>query len=401
MNPEKIGRFICELRKEKNLSQYQLADMIPISRQGVSKWERGVTTPDPQTLIELSKLFDVSIDELLKGERLEVKSIESLEQTTLSILDENIKKTQKIKRILTISISIITILLLSFLSYYFINSYNTMEVYRIGSTSNEFSTTDGIFITTREKYYLKLGKIKNKIDANINNVSLYYKKGNKKVLLVEDSEVDNITIMDSYGYGEKLSKQDIKKLKDNLYLQITYNESEIITIKLRNKRDYNNSNLFFLNQQKGETKTIVIKEQERETAPIEENKDNNLQEEIKPTIKEEQKQKNIENKQSPKQEEKTKVEQMPEVPLVQSQEPEITTDKIINKIKEKCVFDSGTYTCEYGEFNMIIYDEINNKISIYDDNFDIDYNITKDKYICILTNCEEEFKSIIKTNLFS
>ena len=99
MDPEKIGKFICQLRKEKNLSQYQLAELIPISRQGVSKWERGVTTPDTQTLIQLSEMFDVSINELLKGERLQENTIEDLEKTTLSILDQSNKKTKVIKRI--------------------------------------------------------------------------------------------------------------------------------------------------------------------------------------------------------------------------------------------------------------------------------------------------------------
>ena len=61
MDPEKIGKFIYTLRKEKNLSQYQLADLIPISRQAVSKWERGKTTPDSLTLIKLSEIFNVTI----------------------------------------------------------------------------------------------------------------------------------------------------------------------------------------------------------------------------------------------------------------------------------------------------------------------------------------------------
>lgn len=42
MDPQKIGKFIYKLRTEKGLSQYKLAEMIPISRQAISKWERGV-----------------------------------------------------------------------------------------------------------------------------------------------------------------------------------------------------------------------------------------------------------------------------------------------------------------------------------------------------------------------
>jgi transcriptional regulator with XRE-family HTH domain len=99
MNPDKISKFIYELRKEKGLSQYQLADMIPISRQAVSKWERGKTIPDSSTLIRLSEIFDVSINELLKGERLENNSIKELESTTLSIVDEHNKEKEETKKL--------------------------------------------------------------------------------------------------------------------------------------------------------------------------------------------------------------------------------------------------------------------------------------------------------------
>lgn len=64
-----IGQFINELRTENGLSQYQLDNMIPISRETVSKWERGITTPDSSTLLVLSKIFDISINEILLGRR--------------------------------------------------------------------------------------------------------------------------------------------------------------------------------------------------------------------------------------------------------------------------------------------------------------------------------------------
>ncbi len=87
----KTGKFILSLRQEKGLSQYQLAEMIPISRQAVSKWERGENIPDSYTLLKLSELFNVSINELLIGERTSDNSIESLEATTLTILDQSNK----------------------------------------------------------------------------------------------------------------------------------------------------------------------------------------------------------------------------------------------------------------------------------------------------------------------
>ena len=206
MDSQKIGKFILELRKEKNLSQYQLADMIPISRQAVSKWERGKTTPDSLTLLKLSEIFNVTINELLIGERLLDNSIEELEETTLSIVDESNKKAKTIKHNLIIFSTIIGILLLSFLSYYFINSYNSTEAYMIGGDNKIFNTNNGIFIITKEKYYLKLGKLRYSEKLKINNIELYYLKDNKKILIAKDIDVDNLNIIESYGYGEKYGK---------------------------------------------------------------------------------------------------------------------------------------------------------------------------------------------------
>ena len=69
MNMQKIGNFILQLRQEKNLSQSDLANLIPVTRQAVSRWEKGQSIPDSSTLFIISKIFDVSINELLNGER--------------------------------------------------------------------------------------------------------------------------------------------------------------------------------------------------------------------------------------------------------------------------------------------------------------------------------------------
>ena len=60
-----IGKKILKLRKEKKLSQEQLADIIGVTRQTISNWELNETTPDTNQLIILSKKFNISIDELI------------------------------------------------------------------------------------------------------------------------------------------------------------------------------------------------------------------------------------------------------------------------------------------------------------------------------------------------
>lgn len=68
MEHEKIGRLICKLRKEKKLTQLQLAEQMNISDKAVSKWERGLGCPDISLLPELSKIFNVDLGNLLSGE---------------------------------------------------------------------------------------------------------------------------------------------------------------------------------------------------------------------------------------------------------------------------------------------------------------------------------------------
>ncbi len=65
----KIGKRIAELRKSKNITQMALADMMGISFQAVSNWERGESMPDISKLGELSEIFGVSIDEILCNKR--------------------------------------------------------------------------------------------------------------------------------------------------------------------------------------------------------------------------------------------------------------------------------------------------------------------------------------------
>ena len=67
MNQEKVGKFIKELRKKNNLTQKDLADKYNVTYQAVSKWENGNNIPDISLLKQMSKDFNVSIDDILDG----------------------------------------------------------------------------------------------------------------------------------------------------------------------------------------------------------------------------------------------------------------------------------------------------------------------------------------------
>lgn len=83
MDQKKIGTFLKELRKEKQLTQEQLAEMLGVTNRSVSRWENGINMPDFDVVIELANYYDVSIEEILDGERRKEEMIDKEEERTL------------------------------------------------------------------------------------------------------------------------------------------------------------------------------------------------------------------------------------------------------------------------------------------------------------------------------
>lgn len=266
MNQEKIGKFICELRKEKNWTQYDLAEKAIISRQAVSKWERGVTIPDSSTLLILSQLFDVTINELLLGERINSKdnnTKENMEKVTLGIVDDYINNKRKLKRIIKILIIVVIVLLNLFLIYYFINSYNSIKVYMINGDNDNFVIKDGILVMTKSKIYFSLGDISSKNNMEIKSIELFSKINNKKKNIYFNDE-SSILLKDYYGYNAYFDYESIDKIINSLYVTISYSSTSE-TIHLKTKKDFSNSNFLFL-----KSKEIVSKSNDSD------NSDNNI-----------------------------------------------------------------------------------------------------------------------------
>lgn len=81
MEQKKIGLFLKELRKEKGLTQGQLAEQINVSDRTISRWETGTTLPDLSVLVELADFYDVDIREIIDGERKSEKMNEEMKAT--------------------------------------------------------------------------------------------------------------------------------------------------------------------------------------------------------------------------------------------------------------------------------------------------------------------------------
>lgn len=97
MNQKKIGQFIAQCRKEKNLTQMQLAEKLHITNRAISKWETGKSLPDASIMLDLCKLLDITTTELLTGEQIAPEQVrEQAEITLLELLNTDKKlKSQK------------------------------------------------------------------------------------------------------------------------------------------------------------------------------------------------------------------------------------------------------------------------------------------------------------------
>ncbi len=237
MNLEKFGKFIKELRKEKGLNQEQLAEELLVHRTTIVKWEQGKSLPINDTLVMLSKYFNVSVDELLAGERL--NTIEDKNKVTLSLLTSRRKSIRIAKYFAIISF----IFFITFLIYYFFTTYNSIHVYLLYGQGETIDTRDGMLIISNDKAYLRIGNIYTKDGkfVEVKNISMYAENntdtkllfnGDPKQLLVEST--DNV---------ELFKFNNLKDRFENLYLIVNISNKEE-SIKLTAIKDFENKSLF-------------------------------------------------------------------------------------------------------------------------------------------------------------
>ena len=114
--PMEFNNKLYELRKQKGLSQEELANKLNVSRQTVSKWELGDSTPDMEKLTGLSDLFEISLDELVLGKVPEVQAqsikvsnvAETIEEKVLT--PRNKKRARKILKITLVIFGIVLVI---------------------------------------------------------------------------------------------------------------------------------------------------------------------------------------------------------------------------------------------------------------------------------------------------
>ena len=115
MDLQKIGSFLKELRKEKELTQEQLAETLNVSRRTVSRWETGSNMPDLDLLVEMADLYQVDLRELLNGERKEERMDTELKETVMQVAEYSNAEKQRSARIIRVYFAVGIVALITWL----------------------------------------------------------------------------------------------------------------------------------------------------------------------------------------------------------------------------------------------------------------------------------------------
>lgn len=113
MNTKKIGNFIFELRKEKGITQKQLADNLGVTDKAVSRWETGKNYPDIELLEQIAQFFDVTVSELLEGKRIPKENLADISGNQVV---EQIRNNKKSKKKYQVTIATILCMIISLFS---------------------------------------------------------------------------------------------------------------------------------------------------------------------------------------------------------------------------------------------------------------------------------------------
>lgn len=198
MDNEKFGKFIAKLRKEKNMTQKEMADKFNLTDKAISKWERGLNFPDISMLKPLAEFFDISVLELLNGEKSETEN--NIDEKVLKILKQvEREKNRKIKKVIILSIIFVIVILgtyiglsLSKAKLYTYNPIRAVIGYVKVSIFNEQYVevanipTKTIYANLEfdiEEYMKKLGYRKLEGLAIKSGIDDFYTNGENKVLI--------------------------------------------------------------------------------------------------------------------------------------------------------------------------------------------------------------------------
>ena len=242
MNYEQIGKFIQKKRKEKNLTQKELAQKLNITDKAISKWERGLGCPDVSILELLAKELDVSILEILKGRIIENEIIkvtevnDYIEETIKYTKQNKIETTNKIITFLIISITLLLLILnienIISMNKKYEYDFNNETIKEMKLQLNKLKNNIEIIENNQGKFknneYEQIKKELKNIKGKINNSKLLQYENKTELTLKDIYIIDDNILVDIYGIRilkelEKYNTNNEELFKDNVMAKIYLN----------------------------------------------------------------------------------------------------------------------------------------------------------------------------------
>lgn len=263
MDLQKMGKIISEMRKKKALTQNQLGDMLGVSGKAVSKWERGISAPDISILNELSKILEISVSEILTGEKMQnTISKETVNEITVSGIGayNNFFK-KKYTKVIFILISILLLVTVTFSITYVITNYNKCFVYELSSGSDDFFLEGLIASNQRDNRIIITNMLYTDSSTNttkelrVDNINLILKLGkievfNTKKYFSEEKLSDvikdfNITISEDNKIANYIL-DDNKNIKAKIIIYYTGKDNKgSIVIPIKIEKKFSNNKIFY------------------------------------------------------------------------------------------------------------------------------------------------------------
>ena len=208
----KFGEKLLNLRKTKGMSQEELADKLNVTRQTISKWELDQTVPDMNKLIEISKLFDISLDELTGGIKMNELKNEYTNEYKETIHE---RKNTKIALKVFIVGTIISLIICGIGLFKQISAKNT----------DEKSKEEALKLSEQR---VEQAKVKlEELETQYNEVKAQY-----------DAKVEECNKITSINFEDIQKKYNCETEKMNLYSQLTNIETSVSSVQNANYTAY-------------------------------------------------------------------------------------------------------------------------------------------------------------------
>lgn len=259
MDSEMLGRIISAARKQKNLSQKELGDLLNVSNKAVSKWENGEATPRQETLIKLCDILELNKTEILGFEqKYDSKEIDSLknENSKLKNQIESINKKQKkaLKYIFVVAICfVIFVVAVSFLISK--NSSQNSNIDDISQNGTKIVFADNEFIPIYKKLEFTLNHEFDVSACEQKYATYITKEGKKKKVLIYCDAYSDFVMLKAGGKNYYYANEKINYLKCD---KKNIENIEIDTASIINNNFYEYNSLLFGDENFSGDKDLLI-----------------------------------------------------------------------------------------------------------------------------------------------